>query len=171
MTPDASANTAGDAGAPMMENVTYDELSIGQSASSVHEIGTSDIALFAGLSGDVNPQHLDPDYAVQTQFGGVIAHGMLTAGYISALLGTTLPGPGTIYLEQSLRFRRPVRPGDQITATVSVTSLSDEKKRVVLDCTCTNQNGEAVVVGSAKVIAPSEKIRCPRPAVPTLPSC
>lgn len=166
MTP--SAAVASSSEAAMMENVTYDELTVGRTASSTHEVGTREIALFAGLSGDVNPAHLDAEYAAGSMFGGVIAHGMLTAGWISALLGTTLPGPGTIYLDQTLSFRRPVRPGDRLTATVTVTAKSDEKKRVTLDCRCTNQDGKDVVVGVATVIAPAEKIRRPFPARPVV---
>ena len=152
----------------VMENVTYDELAVGRSASNVDVIGEREIALFASVSGDVNPAHLDPDWAATTPFGGVIAHGMLSAGFISALLGTTLPGPGTIYLDQSLRVRRPVRPGDRLTTTVTVTAMDDVKKRVTLDCTCTNQNGEAVVTGTATVLAPTQKIRRPRPTRPVV---
>lgn len=152
----------------VMENVTFDELTLGRSASSVNVPDAREIALFAAVSGDVNPAHLDPDWAATTPFGGVIAHGMLSAGYISALLGTTLPGPGTIYLDQSLRFRRPVRPGDRLTTTVTVTAKDDAKKRVTLDCTCTNQNGEAVVTGTATVLAPAEKISRTRPSLPVV---
>lgn len=159
---------AASADATTMKNVTFDEIAVGQSASSVHEIGEPEIRLFAAVSGDVNPAHLDAPWAATTPFGGVIAHGMLSAGFISALLGTTLPGPGTIYLDQSLRFRRPVRPGDVLTATVTVTAKDDVKKRVTLDCACTNQNGEAVVTGVATVLAPSEKIERPRPARPAV---
>lgn len=154
--------------AAMMKNVTFDEIELGRSASSVHQIGEREIRLFAAVSGDVNPAHLDAAWAATTPFGGVIAHGMLSAGYISALLGTTLPGPGTIYLDQSLRFRRPVRPGDVLTTTVTVVAKDDVKKRVTLDCACTNQNGEAVVTGTATVLAPSEKIERTRPACPTV---
>ncbi len=152
----------------VMENVTFDELTLGRSASSVEVVGEREIAQFAAVSGDVNPAHLDPAWAETTPFGGVIAHGMLSAGYISALLGTTLPGPGTIYLDQSLRFRRPVRPGDRLTTTVTVTAKDDVKKRVTLDCTCTNQNGEAVVTGTATVLAPTQKISRTRPARPVV---
>ncbi|MCE1238228.1 MAG: MaoC family dehydratase N-terminal domain-containing protein [Hyphomicrobiales bacterium] len=151
-----------------MKNVTFDEIEVGQSASSVHPIGEAEIKLFAAVSGDVNPAHLDAAWAATTPFAGVIAHGMLSAGFISALLGTTLPGPGTIYLDQSLRFRRPVRPGDVLTATVTVSAKDDAKKRVTLDCACTNQNGEAVVTGVATVLAPSEKIERTRPARPAV---
>ncbi len=149
-----------------MENVTWDELEVGRSASATHVVSERDIALFATVSGDVNPAHLDADYAAGTPFGGVIAHGMLSAGWISALLGTTLPGPGTIYLEQSLRFRRPVRPGDTITATVTVTALDPVKKRATLACRCTDPEGRDVVAGDALVMPPTVKIRRPWPELP-----
>ncbi|TBW36150.1 3-hydroxybutyryl-CoA dehydratase [Siculibacillus lacustris] len=152
----------------MMENVTYDELEIGRSASATHLVSTRDILLFAAVSGDVNPAHLDADYAEASMFKGVIAHGMLSAGWVSALLGTTLPGPGTIYLQQDLRFCRPVRPGDTVTVTVTVAAKNDEKKQITFDCRCTNQAGKDVILGTALVIAPAEKIRRPRPQLPTV---
>jgi acyl dehydratase len=149
-----------------MENVTFDELALGRTVSTIHSVTRRDIERFAAVSGDVNPAHLDAEYAAATPFGGVIAHGMLSAGWISALLGTRLPGPGTIYLEQSLRFRRPVRPGDTITATVTVTALDPVKKRATLACRCTDRDGRDVVVGEALVIPPTEKIRRPWPELP-----
>ncbi|ABD87554.1 MaoC/PaaZ C-terminal domain-containing protein [Rhodopseudomonas palustris] len=152
----------------LIENVTYDELDIGSSAGFIRTVTRNDIAIFAALSGDVNPAHLDEEYAAASMFNGVVAHGMLTAGFISTILGTMLPGPGAIYLSQSLRFCCPVKPGDRITVTVTVTAKDDEKKRVTLDCRCLNQDGTDVVVGTALVIAPVERIVRQRPDLPEL---
>lgn len=150
----------------MIENVTFDEMAVGQSASLVREVTAADIELFATVSGDVNPAHLDKDYADGSMFHGVIAHGMLSGSLFSTVLGTLLPGPGTIYLGQELSFRRPVKPGDRVTATVTVREKQDEKKRVVLDCHCVNQDGKEVITGVATVIAPTEKVSRHRMALP-----
>ena len=108
------------AGPAMIENRTFDEIEVGDTASVTRTLEPEDIQLFALVSGDVNPAHLDAQYAATDMFRHVIAHGMWGGGLISAVLGTQLPGPGTIYLDQSLRFRRPVAPGDTITASVTV---------------------------------------------------
>ena len=147
-----------------IENRTFDEIKIGDSASVSRTLTPDDIALFALVSGDINPAHLDPDYARDDMFHHIIVHGMWTAGLISAVLGTKLPGPGAIYLDQSLSFRAPVTPGDTITASVKVSELNAEKRRVTLDCHAVNQNGKEVVRGTALVIAPTEKLK--RPAMP-----
>lgn len=139
-------------------NVTYDELSVGQSASLTRKLTSEQIQAFALVTHDYNPAHLDEEYANNSMFKGVIGHGMWAAGLISALLGTKFPGLGTIYLNQSLSFRRPVYPNDTLTATLTVKSKDDEKKWVTLACEVTNQDGKAVVTGEAQVIAPSEKI-------------
>lgn len=139
-------------------NVTYDELSVGQSASLTRTLTSEQIQAFALVTHDYNPAHLDEEYANNSMFKGVIGHGMWAAGLISALLGTKFPGLGTIYLNQSLLFRRPVYPNDTLTATLTVKSKDDEKKWVTLACEVTNQDGKAVVTGEAQVIAPSEKI-------------
>ncbi len=152
----------------VMENVTYDELKIGQKAERTHTVTETDIRAFASISGDINPAHLDHQYAEGTMFKGVIVHGMWGAAFISALLGTQLPGPGTIYLEQTLHFVRPVRPGDTVTATLTVTEKDDEKKRVRFDCAVRNQNGKDVITGSALVMAPTEKIKVPSPKRPVV---
>ncbi len=145
-----------------IENHTYGELAIGQSAQMVRTLTLQDIQAFAAVSGDTNPAHLDPDYANDTLFHGVIAHGMWGGALISALLGTEFPGPGTIYLQQDLHFTRPVRIGDTLTVTASVASKDDARQRVELDCQVVNQRGESVLHGVAKVMAPTEKIRRPR---------
>jgi phosphate acetyltransferase len=152
--------------AEFIENIIYDELDIGRSASVTRVVSQNDIDLFAAVSGDVNPAHLDTEYANASMFHGVIAHGMLSGSLFSTILGTVLPGPGTIYLRQDLKFRRPVKPGDVVTATVIVRQRDDEKKRVVLDCVCTNQDGKEVVIGEAEVLAPTEKVRRLRMDVP-----
>ncbi|MDP5240965.1 MaoC/PaaZ C-terminal domain-containing protein [Uliginosibacterium sp. 31-16] len=149
-----------------IENRTYDEIRIGESASLTRTISEADIQLFAALSGDINPAHLDHEYAKASMFGGVIAHGIFSGALVSTVLGVHLPGPGTIYMGQTLRFTRPVKPGDRLTVTVTAREKFDDKKRVIFDCVCTNQDGKAVVKGEAEVIAPSEKIRRPKMPVP-----
>lgn len=148
-----------------LTNRTFDELEIGESASLTRFVSEDDIKLFAATSGDVNPAHLDAAYAATDIFGHVVIHGMWTAALLSTLLGTQLPGPGTIYLGQDLRFRRPVAPGDTVTATVTVRKKGPDK-RVVLDTLCINQNGKEVLSGQATVIAPTEKLSLPRIPVP-----
>lgn len=133
---------------------TINELAVGQTASFSKTVTESDIYLFAGITGDINPAHVNEAYASKTFFKGRIAHGMLSAGFISAVLGMQLPGPGTIYLEQSLRFLAPVRPGDTVTATVEVLELNPDKNVACLRTVCTNQNGKQVVDGQAKVKPP-----------------
>jgi phosphate butyryltransferase len=142
----------------IIENRPYNELKVGDSASLSRTLTAEDIKIFAIMSGDVNPAHLDEEYAANSQFKKVIAHGMWSGNLISTVLGTMLPGPGTIYLNQSLRFVRPVCIGDTVTVTVQVAEMQDEKHRLKLDCIVTNQNNEKVVTGVAEVIAPTEKI-------------
>jgi 3-hydroxybutyryl-CoA dehydratase len=113
-----------------------------------------DILTFAAVTGDINPAHVDEAFAQESIFQGKVAHGLLTASLISAVLGTRLPGPGTIYLSQDLKFRRPVRIGDTITATVEVTELIPEKNLARLKTSCTNQKGELVLEGAALVMPP-----------------
>lgn len=148
-----------------IENKTFEEIAIGERASLTKAIERHDIELFAAVSGDANPIHLDEELAAKTPFKGVVAHGMLTAGLISNLLGNRLPGPGTIYLAQDLRFHRPVRVGDVVTATVTAKEKRPEKRIVVFDCAVTNQRGEVVLTGTAEVIT-QEKLRGPAPALP-----
>lgn len=144
-----------------MENVTYDELSVGQSARLVRTVTVEDIQAFAAVSGDINPAHLNAEYADATMFHGVIAHGMLGAALISALFGTQFPGPGTIYLGQELKFTKPVRIGDTLTVLATVTEKDDEKKRIKLDCQVSNQKGEVVLKGEAKLMPPTQKVKVP----------
>lgn len=136
-----------------MQGLYFDELTVGQSAESSRVVGASDIEAFAEVSGDNNPVHLDEAYARTTTFGERIAHGMLSASYISAILGTKLPGPGAIYLSQALRFRRPVKIGDLVVARATVTALDEAKGRVTLETVC-EVGGKTVMDGEAVVIAP-----------------
>ncbi len=129
-------------------------LKVGMTASRTKTITAQDIELFAQASGDSNPVHLDDDYAATTIFKRRIAQGMLTAGLISAVLANDLPGPGTIYLSQSLQFKAPVYPGDAITATVQVTKYREDKRIATFHTTCTKQDGTLVLDGEAVVIAP-----------------
>jgi phosphotransacetylase/acyl dehydratase len=149
-----------------IENRVFDELRIGDTASISRTITEDDISLFAVVSGDVNPAHLDTSYAETDLFHKIIIHGMWGGALISAVLGTRLPGPGTIYLSQDLHFRAPAGIGDTITASVTVKELKPEKHRVVLDCSCVNQGGTTIISGVAEIIAPTEKIRRPRIVLP-----
>ncbi|MCU0622337.1 MAG: MaoC family dehydratase [Gemmatimonadaceae bacterium] len=134
----------------------FDELAVGQRAQVAKAITQDDIVRFAELTGDDNPVHLDEAVAAQSRFGRRIAHGMLSAGLISAVLGTKLPGPGVIYLSQSLRFTRPVHPGDVITATAELVELIPAKRRARLATTCRNQADEVVLEGEALVMVPDD---------------
>jgi phosphate acetyltransferase len=150
----------------LLVNRTFDELSIGETASLVRLVRADDVKLFAAESGDVNPAHLDPHYAATDIFGHIVIHGMWTAGLISTLLGTKLPGPGTIYLDQNLHFRKPVAPGDTVAANVTVREKRAERGIVLFDTRCTNQHGEEVLTGIATVIAPTKKLSWPRVPLP-----
>ena len=136
--------------------MTIHEMKVGDSASMAKTISESDVYLFAGITGDHNPAHVNEHASSQTPFGGRIAHGILSAGLISAVLAMRLPGPGTIYLGQELKFTKPVRFGDTVTATCTVSELLPEKNIARLDTTCTNQNGDVVIKGMATVMPPKE---------------
>ena len=136
-----------------MQGFYFDELSLGQQAEMSRVVGAADIEAFAEVSGDINPVHLDEAYAKTTTIGERIAHGMLGASYISAILGTRLPGPGCIYLSQALRFRRPVKIGDLVVARVIVKTLDASRGHVTLETSC-EVSGKTVVDGEALVIAP-----------------
>ena len=131
----------------------FEDLSVGQSAETTQAVDAGVIEAFAAVSGDTNPVHLDAAYAATTAFGERIAHGMLAAAYISAVLGVKLPGPGAVYLSQSLRFRRPVKIGDAVTARATITALDAERGRVTLETVCL-VNGKPVVDGEAVVMLP-----------------
>ena len=151
-----------------IENRTFDEIQVGDSACLQRRLTARDIKLFAVMSGDVNPAHVDEDYAKSSRFHEVIAHGMWGGSLISTVLGTQLPGPGTIYLGQTLRFKRPVGLGDQVTVTVTVKEKDPEKSRLIFDCLCLNQEGETVISGEAEVLAPTQKISRPRTILPNV---
>lgn len=135
-----------------MQGMTIQDLAVGQSASTSKTISEADVYLFAGITGDLNPAHVNEAYASDTMFGGRIAHGMLSAGLISAVIGMQLPGPGTIYVGQDLKFLAPVRIGDTVTATVTVKELNQEKNRAVLETVCENQAGKKLIAGQALVM-------------------
>jgi 3-hydroxybutyryl-CoA dehydratase len=136
-------------------SMRFEELQIGQAAEFAKTVTEADVVLYAGITGDLNPAHINQVEAEKSRFGGRIAHGMLSAGLISAVLGTRLPGPGTIYLEQTLRFTRPVRIGDTVTARVEVIELIEKRRRVRLATSCANQDGEVVLEGEALVMVPA----------------
>ena len=155
-----------DRGPEFIENRTFDEIHVGDTAGLKRTLTAKDIQLFALVSGDVNPAHLDAEYAANSMFHEVIAHGLWGGSLISAVLGTIYPGPGTVYIDQSLHFSRPVTLGDTITVTVTVKEKFDHTHHVILDCVCTNQDGKAVIRGTAEVLAPAEKVRRPRAQLP-----
>ncbi|MEZ5715773.1 MAG: MaoC family dehydratase [Paracoccaceae bacterium] len=136
--------------------ITIEEIEMGMTRHLRKVVTDEDIEMFAQVSTDRNPVHLDDDYARDTIFEGRIAHGMLTAGLISAVIGEQLPGHGTIYMGQSLKFLAPVRPGDTVVAEVEVVGIDHAKRRVTLDCRC-KVDGKKVLVGEATVLAPSGK--------------
>jgi 3-hydroxybutyryl-CoA dehydratase len=136
-----------------MAGYCLEDMTVGQSAERAHVVTEADITAFAEVSGDFNPVHMDEAFAAATRFQGRIAHGMLSATYISAVLGETLPGHGAIYVSQSLNFRRPVRIGDEVTARVTVTALDADKARVSLDTVCL-VDGKAVIEGQAVLMVP-----------------
>ena len=134
----------------------FEDLSLGLEASLTRTVTDADIVAFAGVTGDHNPVHLDAGYAATTPFKTRISHGMLTAGYISAVFGTKLPGPGAIYVSQTLNFRAPVRHGDEVTALVRVVDLMAAKRRARFDCWC-RVGGTVVLEGEAILMVPGVK--------------
>ena len=137
---------------------TIDELKVGDTAKFSKTVSESDVYLFAGVTGDLNPAHVNEDYAKDTYFKTRIAHGMLSAGFISAVIGTKLPGPGTIYLHQEVNFLAPVKIGDTVTAIVEVAEIMADQKKIRLKTYCINQENKTVVDGEAIVSPP----RAPR---------
>lgn len=137
-----------------MMGKTINELNMGDTAEFSKTVAESDIYLYAGVTGDFNPAHIDQEYAQKTFFKSRIAHGMLTAGFISTILGNKLPGPGTIYLRQDLKFLAPVLIGDTITARVEIIDISVGKNRIRLKTSCINQSGTTVLDGEAVVSPP-----------------
>ena len=139
-----------------MIGISINEMEVGQKASFSKTITETDVYLFAGISGDLNPAHINEEVAKNSMFKGRIVHGMLGASLISTVLGMYLPGPGTIYMKQDLKFLAPVRFNDTITATCEVKEMMVEKNRVVLSCTVVNQDGVEVISGEAMVMPPKK---------------
>lgn len=138
----------------MMKGLTMQEIQMGDVSTFTKTVTEGDITLFAGVSGDFNPAHINAVEAEKGMFGRRIAHGMLSAGFISTVLGTQLPGPGTIYMGQELRFVKPVFIGDTVTAICTVVERNEEKNRLKLETVVENQNGEKVITGYATVMPP-----------------
>lgn len=134
------------------DEARFDDLEVGQSAHFTKTVTEADVVLFAGVTGDFNPAHVNEVAARESRFGERVAHGMLSAAFISTVLGTRLPGPGTIYVGQTLRFTAPVRIGDTVTARVTVRELEPERRRAYLDTVCTTHEGTVVVEGEAEVL-------------------
>ncbi len=149
-----------------LENHPIDEIQVGDGATLHRLVTERDIQLFAAVSGDVNPAHVDALYAKTSHFHEIIAHGMLGGSLISTVLGTQFPGPGTIYLGQTLKFLKPVHIGDTLTVTVKVTSMNAANRRVRLETTCIDQDGDVVIAGEAEVMAPTERLRILRTDLP-----
>lgn len=139
------------------QGIYFEDLVIGQSAQFSKTVSEADILMFAGVSGDTNPVHLDAEYAATTPFKERIAHGMLSAGLISAVLGTKLPGPGAVYVGQTLKFKAPVKIGDTVVAQAKVIELDPAKKRAVFATTCTVK-GKTVVEGEATIMVPGRPV-------------
>ncbi|MDO4773138.1 MAG: MaoC family dehydratase [Bacillota bacterium] len=137
-----------------MKKKTIRDIKVGDSDSFTKTVTEADVYNFAGVSGDFNPVHINETYAKETMFKDRIAHGVLSVSFISTVVGTLLPGPGSIYLSQEVKFVKPVYFNDTITATCTVTEIIEEKNRVHLDTVCTNQRGEEVITGSVKVFLP-----------------
>ena len=134
----------------------FEDLAVSMSAERARTVTAEDVLRYAEITGDFNPVHVDAEAAAKSRFGGLIAHGMLTAGYVSAVLAMDLPGPGAIYVAQTLRFTRPVKLGDTVTARVEVLELIAAKRRVRFATTCRNQHGEPVLEGEATILMPEE---------------
>jgi acyl dehydratase len=151
-----------------LKSKTFKELEIGDQGQFTKTVTERDITLFGEVSGDVNPVHFDEAYASKTLFKGRIAHGMWSASLISTCIGTVMPGPGSIYLGQTLDFKLPVRLGDTLTALVTIDQKIDAKKLLIIDCVVSNQNGEVVVCGEAKVMPPRKSAELIAPLLPKI---
>ena len=149
-----------------IENRTFDEILVGDSATLVRTLRHEDIQMYAIMSGDISPSHVDSEYAHSSMLREVIAHGMWGGALISTVLGTRFPGPGTVYIDQSLHFALPVRVGDTLTVTVTCRKKFPRNKHMMLDCVCTNQDGQSVISGTAEVLAPTEKIKRLKASLP-----
>lgn len=151
-----------------LENIPFDELKVGDFTSLTRTVTDKDIQLFAYLSGDINPIHLDEEYASTTQFGGRIAHGLFSALLVTTAVATKLPGPGSVYRGQEMKFQRPVMIGDTITAVLTVAEKKKRGNLVKIDCEIKNQNNELVFSGVSTAIAPTEKLRIKASKLPTV---
>lgn len=151
-----------------IENITFDEIQIGDCSTLVRTLRNEDIQMFAILSGDINPTHVDPEYASSSSFREVVGHGMWGGVLVSNVLGTQFPGPGSVYIGQTFNFERPVRIGDTLTVTITCHQKFAHNHHIVFDCRVRNQEGESVLHGTAEVLAPLEKIRRPKVEMPEL---
>ena len=151
-----------------LKSTCFDELEIGSQGKYSKTLSERDIALFGDTSGDINPLHFDEDYASNTMFKGRIAHGMWSAALISTCIGTEIPGPGSIFLAQELKFRLPVRIGDSLTAIVTVKEKNEKTRTIVLDCKVVNQMGKTVVQGDASVMPPGSSGEVEAPRLPLI---
>jgi len=151
-----------------IQNRTFDEIAVGEFAQLVRTLKPDDIHLFAVMSGDVNPTHVDPEYAHSSQFREVVGHSMWGSTLISTVLGTEFPGPGTVYVSQALNFWRPITIGDTLTITVTCKQKFEHNHHIVFDCLAVNQDGLKVIDGTSEVLAPSEKIKRPRVNLPAI---
>ncbi len=151
---------------PTLESLSFEDIEVGQSLRMSRTVTEDMVRLFAAASGDINPVHLDDDFAATTPFKGRIAHGMLTAGFISAAIAGGLPGPGSVYVSQELRFDRPVRVGDTITVELTVQEKIPGKNHVLLKTVARNQNNKTVVAGVATVLPPPLRARIEQPEEP-----
>jgi len=151
-----------------IENRTFDDIKVGDTASLSRTLKQEDIQSFAIMSGDISPTHLDPEYAKSFAFREIIAHGMWPGVLFTTVLGTELPGPGTIFIDQSIHFARPVRLGDTVTITVTCKEKFDHSHHIIFDCRCINQEGAEVITGIAEVKAPTEKVRRPKMVMPEI---
>lgn len=153
---------------PLLENLTFNELAIGDKASTERTLFEKDLILFAAASGDLNPMHLDANYAAKTQFKQRIAHGLWSGSLISAAIATVMPGPGSVYLGQSLKFLRPVFLGDTLTTSLEILSKNERKKSVEIQCSVYNQDRKVVVKGVADVLVPAEKQKVEAAVLPQI---
>lgn len=152
----------------LLENYPINELVVGQTATYSKTLTERDVILFAACSGDVNPVHLDKEYAATTPFGEPIGHGMWTGALVSAAIATRLPGPGSVYRSQSLSFKHPVKIGDAVTVTLTVSEIKERVKLVTLECEAHNQDGKLIAKGIAEVIAPADKQLVAEGVLPTI---
>jgi phosphate acetyltransferase len=155
-------------GDPFIQNRTFDEIETGDSAQLTRTLRTADIQLFAAISGDINPTHLDTEFAQAGQFRDIVGHSLWGGTLVSAILGTEFPGPGTVYVSQSFNFWRPVTVGDTITLSVTCREKHEHNHHIVFDCKAVNQSGVKVMDGCAEVAAPTQRIRRPRVLPPEI---